>query len=209
MQNLHDFQLDGREALEGVIRQTSYRGLEQAVSSLTIFSHPDTVAQTGANAVFPIIRDASKRGTVERRDGNLIGLDDNKAPTDAFLWANQIKKRPADLQFNHIHARSDDPDCYTNLANLCASPAFLAKLTDTNPDIMALLQYRAFDLYCWKPDDLNELSEPTGYSALEWCPPLPPVQDVRGALSGQLGRRNDRTTRMVAETGWLFSTPES
>jgi hypothetical protein len=153
LQTLLDFQLDGREALAGVIRQTGYRVLEQAVASLTIFSHPDTVAQTRAKAIFPIVRDAGRRGDVERRDGNLIGLDDNKAPTDAFLWANEIKKRPADLQFNHIYARSDDPECYTNLANLCASPAFLAKPTDTNSRIVALLQYRVFNLYGWMQRD--------------------------------------------------------
>lgn len=208
LQTLHDFQLNGREALAGVIRQTSYRGLEQAVASLTIFSHPDTVAQTGAKAIFPIVRNAARRGTVERRNKNLIGLDDNKSPTDAFLWANEIGKRPADLQFNHIYARSDDPDCYTNLANLCASPAFLAKLTDTNPDIIALLQFRAFDLYGWKPDELDQPKEPIGYSALDWFPPLAPAANVQKALNEQLKRRRDRTSRMVAQTGWLFSTTE-
>ena len=204
MQTLLDFHLNGREALTGVIRQTSYRGLQQAVASLTIFSHPDTVAQTGARALFPIVRNAAKRGSVERRNGTLIGFDDNKAPTDAFLWANRIGKRPADIQFNHIYAMSDDADCYTNLANLCASPAFLAKLTDTNAEIVALLQYRGFDLYGWNPDELGKPTEPLGYSALDWCPTLPPVQNVAAALREQIGRRKDRTTRIVAQTGWLF-----
>ena len=205
METLLDFGLDGREALVGVIRQTAYCGLEQAVASLTIFSHPDTVAQTDCKAIFPIIRDAARRGTVEVRNGRLVGLDDNKAPTDAFLWANGIKKRPADLQFNHIYARSDDPDCYTSLANLCASPAFLAKLTDTNQKVVALLQYRAFDLYGWKPDGIAEPAEPIGYTELAWCPPLPAASDVRPALAEQISRRRDRTTRMIEQTGWLFS----
>ena len=112
------------------------------------------------------------------------------------------------MQFNRIYARSDDLNCYTNLANLCASPAFLAKLTDTNSGIVALLQYRAFDLYGWKPNELDEPNKPVGYSSLQWCPPLPPVRDVHETLSAQLERRKDRTTRMVEETGWLFGVTD-
>ncbi len=207
MRNLLDFELDGRLALVGVIHQTQYGSLEQAVASLTVFSHPETVAQTGNRAVFPIIRDFARRGTTEIRDGLHVGLDDNKAPTDAFLWANQIKRRPPDLQFNHVHARSVDPTCYTNLANLCVSPAFLAKMTDTNQDIVQLLQYRAFDLYGWQPEGASVPSKPNSYDALVWCPPLPPVKEVHAALSEQVARRKDRTTRMIRQTGWLFGEP--
>ncbi len=188
-----------------MIRQTGYGGLAQAVASLTVFSRPGTVTQTGCKAIFPIVRDAARRGEVERRHGTLIGLDDNKAPTDAFLWANAIARRPADLQFNHIYARSADPHCSTCLANLCASPAFLAKLTDTSREIIALLRYRAFELYGWKPDGFPDPSEPDGYPALDWCPPLPRVRNVRNAMREQIERRNDRTTRTVAKTGWLFA----
>ncbi|WP_147275989.1 hypothetical protein [Pelagibacterium lacus] len=205
MQTIHDFQLSGREALVAVIRQTNYRGLEQAVASLTMFSHPDTVAQTGLRAIFPVVRNFAKRGAIEQRGGSLVGLDDNKAPTDAFLWANAITRRPPDLQFNHIYARSDDPDCYTCLANLCASPGFLAKLTDTNSEIIALLRYRAFELYGWFPKDADKPIEPPGYQALEWCSPLLPVTNVRETLIAQVRRRADRTTRMISQTGWLFA----
>lgn len=205
LETLHDFGLDGREALAGVIRQTAYRNLAQAVASLTIFSHPDTVAQTGAKSLFPIVRDARRRGETEERDGRLIGFDDNKAPTDAFLWANEIKRRPQDLQFNHVYALSDDVECYTNLANLCVSPAFLAKLTDTNPEITELLKYRVFDLYGWYPNGTRPPTKPDLYTQLEWSDTLPASRGVGAAVSDQLARRSDRTARMIRLTGWLLS----
>lgn len=204
MLTLHAFELDGSAALREVLRQTPYRSIQQAVASLTVFSHPETVAQTGAHAIFPIVRDARRRGETEMRGGRLIGFDDNKSPTDAFLWANALPRRPADLQFNHVYPRSDDPDCYTNLANLCVSPAFLAKLTDTDPDIAQLLRYRVFDLYGWVPTGMPEPEAPPDYRRLEWCPTLPPTPCVKTALATQLARRVDRTTRLANAVGWLF-----
>tara|TARA_R100000306_G_scaffold28329_1_gene31581 strand:+ start:15299 stop:15940 length:642 start_codon:yes stop_codon:yes gene_type:complete len=205
LKTLSDYGLDGREALAGVIRQTAYRDLAQAVASLTIFSHPDTVAQTGARALFPIVRDARRRGETEEREGRIIGFDDNKAPTDAFLWANEIKRRPQDLQFNHVYALSDDVECYTNLANLCVSPAFLAKLTDTNPEITELLKFRVFDLYGWYPDGTRPPNQPDRYTKLEWSDTLPVIRGVGAVVSDQLARRSDRTARMISVTGWLLS----
>ena len=206
MKTLNDYGLDGREALADVIRQTAYRDLEQAVASLTVFSHPDTVAQTGARALFPIVRDVRRRGETEERGGRLIGFDDNKAPTDAFLWANLMKRRPQDLQFNHVYALSDDVDCYTNLANLCVSPAFLAKLTDTNPQVTELLKFRVYDLYGWHPSGAARPSEPERYRRLVWSAPLPPNQKVQATVSAQIARRSDRTVRMINLTGWLLSS---
>jgi hypothetical protein len=56
-------------------------------------------------------------------------LDDNASPTDAFLWSAGIAKGP-DVQFNNLWSLSRDPDSYTALWNICATPAFLAKTTD-------------------------------------------------------------------------------
>jgi hypothetical protein len=59
---LHDFALNGYTALEELIRASAYKSIEQAVASLTLFSHPETVRQTGCKAVFPTIRNAARRG---------------------------------------------------------------------------------------------------------------------------------------------------
>lgn len=204
MLTLHDLKLDGFEALNALVAASVYGSVAQAVASLTIFSHPDTVAQTEARALFPIVRDFKRRGEVGEIGGRLVGFDDNTSPTEAFSWANRISRRPRDLQFNHVYSRSDDPDSYTNLANLCVSPSFLAKLTDTDAEVQSLLRYRAFDVFGWHPTDEPRPDKPAVYDDLIWARTLPPTEELRKVVEAQIAKRDNRTTRMIEQTGWLW-----
>jgi hypothetical protein len=207
---LHDFALNGYTALEELIRASAYKSIEQAVASLTLFSHPETVRQTGCKAVFPTIRNAARRGQRGEVDGRLLACDDNKSPTDAFLWCNGITKRLKDVQFNHVYLNSQDPDQYTCLANLCVTPAFLAKLTDTNERVRNLLRHRVYDLYRWAPPGHEPPSEPVAYADLQWAPTLPAVSDVAAAVKALMERRPlDRTVQTAREIGWLFGGPRA
>ena len=205
LKTLHHFQLNGYAALEELIRASAYKSIEQAVASLTLFSHPETVRQTGGKALFPTIRNAARRRQKAEVDGRLLAYDDNKSPTDAFLWCNEITKKLKDVQFNHVYLNSQDPDQYTSLANICVTPAFLAKLTDTNEPVRKLLRYRAYDLYRWVPAGHEPPPEPVGYVDLQWAPTLPPVSDVAAAITAAMERRPlDRTVQIAREVGWLF-----
>jgi hypothetical protein len=207
---LHDFELNGYSALEELIRASTYQSIEQAVASLTLFSHPETVRQTGCKALFPTIRNAARRRQVAEVDGRLLAYDDNKSPTDAFLWCNGITKKLKDVQFNHVYLNSQDPDQYTCLANLCVTPAFLAKLTDTNEPVRKLLRYRVYDLYRWVPTSHEPPSEPVGYADLQWAPTLPAVSDVAAVVNAVMQRRHlDSTVRIAHEIGWLFGEPRA
>lgn len=199
-----NFHFDGLKALEAVIAASPYGTVEQAVASLSVFSHPDTVRQTGCRPFVRTVRDAARRGQVEERNGVLVGLDDNKSPTDAFLWCNGLK-RPREAQFNHIYADSGDPESYTSLANLCVTPSFIAKLTDTDPRVKALLRFRSYDLYGWVPAGLAIPEMPVEYSSLTWALPLPPVVDVKATSHAKMLRRpRDRTVQIVGRIGWVF-----
>jgi hypothetical protein len=205
---LHDFALNGYSTLEELIRASTYQSIEQAVASLTLFSHPSTVQQTGCKALFSTIRNAARRGQRAEVDGRLLACDDNKSPTDAFLWCNGIAKKLKDVQFNHVYLNSQDPDQYTCLANLCVTPAFLAKLTDTNEPVRRLLRYRVYDLYQWVPAGHDPPAEPAGYAGLQWAPTLPAVSDVGAAVKALMERRRlDRTVQTAREIGWLFGGP--
>ncbi len=73
---LAEFGFDGQAALAALIAASRYRTVAQAVASLTLFSHPATVAQTGGRALFPTIRGAP--GSFGRLpDGREVLLDDN------------------------------------------------------------------------------------------------------------------------------------
>jgi hypothetical protein len=204
---LAEFGFDGQTALTALIAASRYRTLAQAVASLALFSHPETVAQTGGLALFPTIRGTP--GEYVEVDGRRLMLDDNKSPTDAFLWANGLNRRGRDTQFNHVYAASGDPDAYTALQNLVMTPAFLAKLTDTNPEVKALLAWRTFDLYGWVPAGFAKPERPVDYATLEWATPLPPMTDLKGRLEAVMARRpKDRTVTAARRLGWLYAEPE-
>lgn len=202
---LADFGFDGLKALKHVIAGSTYDSLEQAIASLTLFSHPETVAQTGGKALFKIVRDAERRGTDGILDGLPVTYDDNAAPTHVFLWCNGIR-RPKEVQFNHVHCESQNADLYTALPNICVTPAFLAKVTDTDPAIRSILAYRVYDLYGWVPEGRDAPHKPPGYRDLEWAPTLPVVLDVRAALHARIARaKRSRTALSVGRIGWLFA----
>lgn len=202
--SLHDHRLDGLSALEALVQGSPYRTLAQAIAPLTVFSSPAVVRQTECKPVIRIIRKASRRGEIIEVDGKRVGLDDNKAPTDVFMWCNGLTRRPRDIQFNHVYSDSQNPDLYTCLANLCITPSFLSKLTDTNIDIKQLLRYRAWQLYSWHPAGTAPPDEPASYAELIWASCLPPVKDVRATFEAVAIRRpKDRTVLFKTALGLL------
>ena len=205
---LSDLALDGGRALELIVAESPYGSLQQAVASLALFSHPDTVAQTDGRAVFRIVRGPIlQRGQiVPLGDGKPVLLDDNTGPTDTFIWANQFRRGTYnDVQFCHIWPQSGDPEAYTSLANICMLPAFLAKLSDTHPAIMTLLRQRSVDLYGRQP--YIESAETSGVAHyLEWAPCLPPNPAVEATMRAELTTKaKSRTTISARLIGWLFS----
>ncbi|WP_374469145.1 hypothetical protein [Phenylobacterium sp.] len=202
---LVDFQLDGRAALEAIIAASQYRTIAQAVASLTLFSHPLTVRQTDGRALFPSIRNPRRVGQIDVHESRRVLLDDNRSPTSAFLWANGLSRRGPDTQFNHVYAASLDVDAYTALPNLCMTPAFIAKLTDTSEEVRRLLRYRSYQLYQWVPAGHEPPGRPDEYEALEWAAPLPAVDDVKATVLAAMARKpKDRTVLAAKELGWLF-----
>ena len=200
-----DFEFDGLASLRSMIASSQYTTIAQAIASLTSFSHPDTVRQTGGRAIFSSVRAPRRVGEIAEIGGRRVLLDDNKSATDAFLWANRIVRRGRDTQFNHIYARSGDPDAYTALPNICMTPAFIAKSTDTNNEVKALIKFRSYDLYNWLPSDTERPPRPAAYDDLEWASPLEPVDDVRRAIEEAMRTKpRDRTVKSAMALGWLF-----
>lgn len=198
---------DGRAALKAVLDSSAYGGAAQAVAALTLFTHPDTVAQIpGGGALFPAVRRPRQRRTLGVMAGRAVGFDDNEAAQDAFAWCNPGRGPWRDVQLNHIYARPADPDAFTAPANLCAGPSFLAKLTDHDPEIAALLKARAYQLYGWRPASEPVPALPEGYEQLRWAPPLPPIINLEDVLRSKMAKRPRRLAVVIARRiGWAFS----
>ena len=198
---------DGSAALEQIIARAGYASVAHVVAEHTVFLHPDTVAQTRGEPVFPVIR--AKLNTPRRRvvevDGRRLWADDNGPPTYAFLWAARRRKGP-DIQFNHVWPGSDVPELYTALWNLCVTPAFLAKTTDTHPEVRQCLRYRAFALFDRVPAGEKPLAEPQGYASLQWAPHPEPIPDLEAVFRAAMASASKNSATTAArELGWLFS----
>lgn len=203
-----DAVFDGVQQLEQLLRRAGYTTVVAAVAEHTVFLHPDTVRQATGNAVLPVIRNMFRRGEFDTLpDGRAVLLDDNTSPMLCFLWAAR-RRKGADVQFNHVWNDSANPDVYTALWNLCATPAFLAKTTDgsNHPEVVAALRYRAWDLYEARPAGQPEPPRPSGFADLVWAPHPEPVADLEANLRARL-RTNPRSRPALAARtiGWLFS----
>ncbi|CAB4736234.1 unannotated protein [freshwater metagenome] len=198
--------LHGATALDDLVVRAGWSSVEAVVAANTVFLHPDTVAQAGSGAVFPVVRDPTRRGQLgELPDGRKVLFDDNATPTDVFLWAANRIKGP-DVQFNHVWSRSKDPDSYTALWNLCCTPAFLAKTSDSHPGVVSMLRYRSYDLYGVLPEGVGGPLRPGHYGELTWAAMPPTVDDLEAVFRARMRSAPLRRASVVARTiGWVFS----
>ena len=200
--------LDGVARLDEIVRQAGYGSTVAAVAAHTVFLHPETVAQTKGQALFPIVRDPARRGQIGKlEDGSVVMYDDNTTPTQSFLWAARRIKGP-DVQYNHLWGDPRNPRTYTALWNLAVTPAFLAKTTDgsNHPEVLAALRYRAYELFGFYPDGEECPPAPPGYHELSWASPPEPVLDLEAILRGRLASApKSRPATAARRLGWLYS----
>ncbi len=202
--------LDGRSCLADVLKRAGFNSPTHAVAEYAVFLHPNTVKQTSGRSLFKVIRNFAERGECCEIDGELLMQDDNQIPTNAFLWsANRLgtAKDRVGLWSCHIWQRSDDYRSYTALWNICAMPEFLAALTDKDPEVRAVLRYRAFELYGAYPEGEQKPEEPSDYSGLKWAQPHPAeVDNLEQILRVRLRAcRKSRAAVSAGTCGWLFS----
>lgn len=196
-------EFNGKSILLDMAKRAGYNNKFELVSNHTLFINPQTVGQTGNQNLFRIIRDFSKRGVVVEHEGSSVMCCDNMGPQHAFEWSiGGLKK--TDIQINHIYSLPKHVSAYTSLANLCATPAFIAKLTDSDDDIISLLKFRSFDLYGFYID--KKPTKPVIYDSLIWMDSPPIIEDLESALINRLRRsKKSRTAISARKLGWYFS----
>jgi len=201
--------LDGVQALRDVLVAAGFPTIPHAVAAHAIFLDPATVAQTGGSAVFRTVRHGARRGEFTTlTDGRTVMFDDNYSPAHAFIWAAGRSKR-VDVQFNHIWPGPKNPDLYTALWNLCLTPAFLAKTTDSlhHHEVISMLRYRSFELYGYVPASESSPPErPERYGEYQWAQMPPAVANLEAIYRTRMGRTpQGRATQSARQCGWLFS----
>lgn len=169
---LDDFDFNGEKALAHLLEHSPYRSFEQAIASLTLFTHPDLVRLTKRQSLFHIRRALKGETRGQVIDTDKVILCDNTSVRQAFLWSSNLTgaRIPKEVQYNHVYQGAQDKDLYTSLSNICVTPAFLAKLTDKNQKIKNLLRYHVWSTYEFCPDGQQEPEKPECYDDLIWAP---------------------------------------
>lgn len=175
------------------------------VAETAIWVHPDVhsanVSPTNsAGAVYPATRRAKgkdeKRGDVVRG----IRLDDNTYANTGIKRALGIPKdRLRGYHVCHIWPGTCyDPRYHTSLANLVLVPGPLASLTDYDPRVEAVLQYRAFELFGWHPQESAVPLRPARFPA-NWQEPKRPGQIPRrsGPRPPGVNRPKRKTMKVI------------
>lgn len=172
-------------------------GLEDdmaAIAALAVrhcrLPHPDVVARCGA-AIFPTIRDQQRRGTVdaERR----LLLDDNVTPRWALFWAHGMPQthHPRGWTIAHVWKATKDPAAYTHLANLCLMPECLGSLSDKDGPLCRFLEYHAWIIYGWRPQNSAVPEMPKGYHDVSWVY-FDPHPDPAGFINERIMTLNNQ-----------------
>lgn len=200
---------DGKDLLILTLKKAGFSSVDQAIAEMTLFPHPETVYQTQSKNVFRVIRGPShSRGKIVEyadRIGRVV-LCDNQSPDNTFCWVSPDISFGADIQCNHIYSDSKNVGVYTSLANLCYTPSFLAKLTDTDQHVRNLLRYRAYDLFGFIPEGQSQPEKPTGYDRLAWKSLPQPIRNVEAQYRERLKKcGKSRAALSAREIGWLFS----
>ena len=163
--------------LESVQRHKIHLSLLVADTGLWVNPrlHQQLIENTASAAMFPQVRRArisqgEKRGKLP--NGNR--LDDNSYANLAIKRAMGLGGGRAEgFEACHIWPLTCyDERYHTALANLVLLPRALAGLTDHDVEIQKSLQYRAYELYCWKPEGQSTPLRPDFYPA-EWREPQP------------------------------------
>lgn len=200
--------LDGNEFLIRVLRRyypdSEREVLTRAILESACFIHPEVVAQTRNLPILRARRMDAGRG--EKKNTVVAGefVSDNFPPDYVFRAATSDERVQSSTVLCHIYGgkgEARDTFFYTNLANLCLVPAFLAKLCDTDEAIVALLKQCAFVLYGFDPR-----------REFDGFPPDPAIRDrvriatpPRGTLVDALSRRRDKNYLAARGAGFLFA----
>lgn len=102
-----------------------------------------------------------------------IRLDDNTAPNSQMKRV--MKKHYGITPVNYTTCHIWDKTCYderyhTCFANLVLIPSDIYVLSDFNNHVQKVLQYRAFEIFGWYPEEQEEPKKPDNYPT-EWFSP--------------------------------------
>lgn len=181
---------DGTPALDALRRAARSLAIDfpALVAEVGLWVAPDVHARNVSpsnptGAVRPHVRRA-RLGSGEQPGTVVEGvrLDRNNYAGQAIRDALGVPRSElAGYQACHVWPETCyDPRYHTALANLVLVPAPVVSLTDHDPDVIAALKYRSFELYGWHPVEASPPARPASYPS-SWRAPLARAASPRPA----------------------------
>lgn len=172
--------IDAKKELITVLEQTNV-DIAQLIAKCAIFASPDVVKPKIADKsalLFPKVRRGRNTSKNKEKRGSIIDgirIDDN-------TYANRgIKKILGNYEFKNYEVchiwpnTATDERYFSMIPNMVLLPRAIAGLTDHLETIQQILQYRAFSLYGWKPDEADVPQIPLNYPQ-SWRDSLPKIE---------------------------------
>lgn len=180
--------------------------LSVLIAETAIWANPEIhhrqIRTTGSPAMNPRVRRYRPgQGESRRQVLNGIRLDDNTYANQAFKNAVGLKLVKG-FQTCHIWPLTCyDPRYHTAIANMVLLPRAIAGISDHDPEVQAALQYRAFELYNWWPEEFPKPQKPASYPT-NW---REPELNHQGKPTMHSSRQDKKTisTNYAAEEGEL------
>src|SRR3954452_22370015 len=151
--------------------------LTRVVAESWLWAHPDVharlLSETGCAAMFSKVRRARKgHGEIRGQLLNGIRMNDNSYANIAIKRGIGVRRLDIEgFEACHIWPLTCyDERFHTAIANVVLLPRALAGLSDYDVEIQASLQYRAYELCAWHPEDTAIPEKPSVYSS-SWRPP--------------------------------------
>jgi hypothetical protein len=156
---------------------------------------PKVVEAFRRKPLFPSARQGGQRGSRDNyweTENRKVVLDDNATADWALFWSHGYRGKSKGWSLAHVWERAYDPECFSNIANLCIIKQSLAAFTDKDGPLVEHLRFHAQEIYGWRPGNENKLEKPAGYDELSWkylTPEGDPIDNVNTAFEKSKRKR--------------------
>ena len=185
-----DKPLNGSQILMSAYQTMGHNPVELVARS-GVWAHPTIVSKlmiTNPHAAwFPLTRRKRAdevRGAIVRG----VKVDDNTYANQAIKLAAFGMRRVHGFHACHVWPGTCyDARYHTSIANLMLLPAAIAGLSDHDAKVASVLQYRAFELFGWKPEESPIPQRPYQYPTDDiWRPVPSPTKVIEQVLARRI-----------------------
>lgn len=174
--------INGSEEVTKALEKLDF-DLVSLIAETSIWADPEYCINLKRNTGSVTMNPKCRRGRTEEKRGDKIDgitIDDNTYANNAIKRAVGIKREDiSDYEACHIWANTCyDERYHTAIPNLVLIPRAIASLSDHMEAVIDALKYRSYELYKWKPEEVEEAPlKPAKYPS-NWREPQQYIKNI-------------------------------